>query len=133
MLLSSPSIIVAYLWIWAVGDIANAKLDERLQRKTTLLKIAIPYAALYLFFAIWAWPNSIMAEEPTIPVGFLLTAHMSAVLLLFYSIIFSARSISSIGKANLSGFGRTTLFVLALLYYPIGVWFIQPRLNALVD
>lgn len=131
MLLSSPLIVALYAWIWTIGVVSNRNLADPLRRSTKLFNIAVPFVIVYFLFAVWAWPRTVMSNDPVMSVGIVLFLHMVATAFLVYALIFAARSISSLDRDRLSGFGRSLLFVLAILYFPIGLWWIQPRLNSI--
>ena len=129
MILFSPLGVFLYVWVWTIGIVCNAALGRSLRRPTTILNIAMPATIAYFLFAIWAWPNVVMAEDPALPVGPIMIVHAAAVVMMIYGFVFAARSVGSLQQDQLVGFGRTVLFLLAIIYFPIGLWWIQPRLN----
>ena len=131
MLLGLPLILALYVWIWTIGVVANRSLAVSLRRSTRLLDISMPFVMVYIIFAVWAWPSTVMTNDPVMPVGIVLFLHLVATVLLTYAVIFAARSLGSLDRDRLAGFGRSLLFVLAIIYFPIGLWWIQPRLNSI--
>ena len=131
MLFALPLILAFYVWIWTIGVVANRNLAVSLRRSTKLLDISMPFVMAYIVFAVWAWPSTVMTNDPVMPVGIVLFLHMVATVLLVYALIFAARSVGSLDRDRLAGFGRSLLFVLAIIYFPIGLWWIQPRLNSI--
>ena len=129
MLWCAPLFVALYIWIWAAAIVCNAYQDEASRRSTIVLDFGMPFVIAYLIFAIWAWPKVVLADDPILPVGPVMTLHVIATLLLFYTIYFAARSVGSVGRDRSAGFGRTVLFFLAFIYFPIGLWAIQPVLN----
>ncbi|RZV38892.1 MAG: hypothetical protein EX272_01505 [Chromatiales bacterium] len=130
MLVSLPGWVLMYVWIWVLARVCNASLPPALRRKERFLNIGMPFAIAYVIVAAWAFPKVLMTAEGSYLMAPLIIAHLTATVLLFYSAIFAARSVASLGHDRMAGFGRSFLFFLGILYFFVGIWFIQPRLNA---
>jgi hypothetical protein len=50
----------------------------------------------------------------------------------FYSIRFTSKAIASIEDNNNAGIARYGKYLAALLFFPIGIWWIQPRVNKIL-
>ncbi len=130
MLVSMPGYLLMYAWIWVLARVCNASLPPALRRGDRLLNLGMSVAIVYMAIAAWAFPKVLMTAEGTPFMAPVMIAHMLATVLLFYSVIFAARSVASLGRDRMAGFGRSFLFFLGILYFFVGIWFIQPRLNA---
>ena len=131
MLLSVPGILVFYLWILAVGVICNRNIDVSVRKPERLFRFAVPFAMLYITIAAWAFPEALLSEERVLLRMVVIPVHLVATILIFYSVVFSARSLAMLDSPHSPGFWRSFRYFLGLLCYPIGIWFIQRRVNAL--
>jgi len=128
--MSIPWGVAFYAWIWVLGRVCNASLAPSLRRNGRVFNFAMPFALCYLPIAMLVFPQMVFAEDGYWLAAIVIPIHIAAVFLLFYAVIFSARSVASLGSDRLAGSGRSFLFLLGIMYFPIGIWFIQPRLNA---
>ena len=68
--------------------------------------------------------------EPSTAKTIMNIANWIASFLIIYAFFFAARAAASLGLNSRPTGGRIFLFFLGIMYGPIGVWFIQPRLNS---
>lgn len=131
MLLSLPGILLFYSWILTVGVTCNRSVDASVRKPEHLLRFSVPFAMLYVSIATWAFPEAVMSEDRELMRMVVLPVHFVVTILMVYSFAFSARSLAMLDRPHSPGFWRSFRYFLGLLYYPIGVWFIQRRVNAL--
>lgn len=131
MLMSVPGILILYAWILAVGVVCNRSIDVSVRKPERLFRFSVPFAMLYVSIATWAFPEAVLSEDRGLLRMIVFPVHFTATILLFYSVFFSARSLAMLDRPRSPGFWRSFRYFLGLLYYPIGLWFIQPRVNAL--
>ena len=133
MLLGTPVALIWMLWFWAVGIVANRGLPQDTQRPTGLLNLAIPFVMAYYAAATLALAEIGMLGLAEAWSTWLLIPHLLAGAAMLYAVIFAARRLNALDAPNLQSSGRAFLFFLGVLYFPIGIWWIQPRLNAVVE
>ena len=131
MLVSIPGMLIVYAWVLTVGVVCNQSLDAALRKPEGLFRFAVPFAMGYLTIATWAFPEAVISDDQTFLRMLILPVHVVASVLLFYSVAFSARSLAMLDHPHSPGFWRSFIYFLALLYYPIGLWFIQRRVNVI--
>lgn len=129
MFVSLPGMLLFYAWVLAVGIVCNSAVDESYRKPEKLFRFAVPFAMAYLTIAIWAFPKVVISKNDSLA-AVVLPLHIVATILLFYSLIFAARSLAMLNNPLSPGFWNSFRYFLALLYFPIGLWFIQPKLNA---
>lgn len=130
MLISWPGYVALYGWMWSIGLVGNAALSESLRKSDRLAWFSAPVALAYGSIAIWAFPAVMFDPEPSAAKSILIVVHLIASFLMIYAFFFAARAAASLGQNARPSGGRVFLFFLGIMYFPIGVWFIQPRLNA---
>jgi hypothetical protein len=131
MLMSIPGILIFYSWILAVGVVCNQSVDVTVRKPERLFRFSVPFAMLSVSIATWAFPEAVLSEDRALLRMIVFPVHFAATILLFYSVFFSARSLAMLDRPHSPGFWRSFRYFLGLLYYPIGLWFIQRRVNAL--
>lgn len=133
---------VFFGWFWSMGIGLHSRLPQELKISTLFFKISIFFPFLYLtilsigvgmmmnglfnpgqdFYS----PESIATMSSIIGV-----LHLFAIVCIFYSIYFSAKTLKSVElqrKATFSDFAGEFFLI---WFFPIGIWIIQPRLNKL--
>ena len=131
MLVSVPGYLIFYAWVLAVGVACNQSLEVSARRSERLFRFSVPFAMIYLTIATWAFPEAVLNVERGVLRLVVVPLHLIATFCLFYSVVFSARSLAMLDNSVSPGSWRTLGYFMALLYYPIGLWFIQPRVNAI--
>jgi len=131
MLLSFPLVVLLYGWIWTICVVANSALHENVQRPFRLARWGMPFAILYIALIISILPRIATVDPFPAARGVFILLHLAATFYVFYAVVFAARSLASLGNTQFAGFGRIFLFFLAIIYFPVGLWWIQPRLNSI--
>ncbi len=130
MLISLPSYVAWYGWLWSIGIVGNSALSDSLRRSDRLAWFSSPIVLAYLTVAIWAFPIVMFDPEPSALQTIMIVLHLIASFLMIYVFFFAARAAASLGQSTKPTGGRIFMFFLGIMYFPIGVWFIQPRLNS---
>ena len=132
--------VVLYLWMWALGNAyyKASPVREMFSNKAFRLFVWIPLLVTVLFIAFWVYGAS------TIYMGKLSSANMLYSTLLyaiplqlifmigkFYCFYFTAKLLKSAETGKKARFENFTKEFILLLFFPIGLWFIQPRINKL--
>ncbi len=148
----SPIVILVFVlvflyWFWAVGIGLNNKLSKKLKLHTSKFKLFLILIATY-FITILAgislfinkWGNNIdinaYASNRTISIMLALFFLLSMFIMfcLFFSFYFVAKILRTTELQEKVNFGDYAgEFLLIGLLFPIGIWFIQPRINRLVN
>lgn len=130
---ASPSLnavfaLLAVAYLWTLGHY----LYEKAPKPLTNLSPGWFRAGLLYAFADLAllgiFAGQLIPEHPKSPY-YIVPLHAVAMAAIFYAFYFIAKSLSSIekeGEANLNDFAGPFFM---LWFYPIGVWFFQPKVN----
>lgn len=119
ILLGFPIII----WLWSVGLKLQKKSINVSKFKILLFKISIIFPLAYCIFGIY---YMIFRDDVIMPL------HVSAMLSIFYAMIFAAKTIKSAElnkEATLSDYLGDFFLI---WFYPLGIWILQPRIQKLL-
>ena len=131
MFVSLPGYLIFYAWVLTVGIVCNREIDAPYRKSERLFRFSVPFAMVYVTIAVWAFPEAVLSDDQVLLRALVFPIHFVATILLFYSIIFSARSLAMLNDPQSPGFWNSFRYFLALLYFPIGLWFVQPKVYSL--
>lgn len=118
-----------FSWLVSVGWVANLKIEAVPRPKTVWYFAAAIYAPAYAALAGCFFTAS--AVVGGIPF-FVVPMHLLAMVAIFYVLGFTAKNlILAERQSPVSFFDYSGPFFL-MWFFPIGVWFVQPRVNRLV-
>ncbi len=116
-------------WLWTIAKASNEELVPPLRKSTKMMVVGIAYAAFYLVVSPFVWPD--LEGRAGIP-GLMVPMHLLAMIAIFYALVFTANRLVTLErKQKVSFFDYSGPFFL-LWFFPLGVWFIQPRVNKLL-
>ncbi len=130
-------------WYWAVGIGLLKKTTEEKAPKSILFKISIIgvimiYVSVFavmirLFDIITQILNETVEPEKILPIAGILLILMLMLLIGFiYMFVFTARSIYTAETQEKAKFKNYIAEFILVWFLPVGVWFLQPRINKIV-
>lgn len=117
-------------WLWAIATTANQRLDPSLRRSTKWMGLGLVYASIYLIGAFIFLPGTSDLDQE-MP-GFIVPLHLLAMFAIFYSLVFTAKQIVTLERKQPVSFFEYSGPFFLFWFFPIGVWFIQPRVNKML-
>lgn len=126
--LNSIFAFLAVAYLWTLGHYLYAKAPKPLANLSPGWFRAGLLYAFVAFVLLFIFADQLIPEHPKSPY-YIVPLNAIAMAAVFYAFYFIAKSLSSIekdGEANLNDFAG--LFFM-LWFYPIGVWFFQPKVN----
>ena len=117
-------------WLISIAVMANRKLGESLKKPMKWVFLGLAYATAYLIGSLLVLPGS-MDPGRGVP-GFILPLHLLAMAAIFYALLFTAKSLVMVERNEATKFFEYSGPFFLLWFFPIGVWFIQPRVNKLL-
>ena len=120
------SLLVLIAWLYSIGMAANARLQNELKAKTILYHVALVIPILYSFIFLFLFWQAELIQPPV----WLLFLQFVSTGCMVYGLWFTARQFVNYtegGQGQLAGYMKT---VLLFLFFPLGVWLLQPRVNA---
>jgi len=126
--------ITFYFWIYSVGYLLNERITNSLNTKTGYFALSVWTSAFSLFFLfifvffIWDdWEQFIIENNLTYIVFGIMVFLALATLLLALSYV-AKTLVRAERNADVKSADFYSEFVM-LLFFPIGIWLIQPRIN----
>jgi hypothetical protein len=113
-------------WIWSVGNFCNLLLPLGLQSPDRFFRFASVFPNIYVFVAGSYFLNPDLAYLPLV-----LPIHFFAVFCIFYDLIFAAKHLAMAETGKRVTFYEYAAPFFLMWFFPIGVWFVQPRVNRL--
>lgn len=131
-------------WVWSV----STGLQRYMHPEMRLLKVKrfklfffIPLIYMVLAFALFvpvivmnASPNG--GAEPGVFIPFMLLflfAHFFAIFCIVYTMYFTAKTFRSAEMQKEAHFSDYIGEFFLIYFFPVGIWFIQPRINSIVN
>jgi hypothetical protein len=115
-----------FAWLWAMGSFLNSLQNPARRLNQGFFRVALVYPFIYMPFFFWFLLNS-----EAIPVQVVFPLHLFATLCFFYVFYFVAKNLVTVNKRKEVFIGDYAKSWILLCLFPIGVWFIQPRINQL--
>ena len=115
-------------WLWAMGAFLNSIVQPSLRLKTGFFRFLLIYPVLYIFVAA---PFFFSPDPDPSMFAVILPFHFFAMFCLFYDIRFVSKSLALTETGRRATFYDYAGPFFLLWFFPIGIWFIQPRVNKL--
>jgi hypothetical protein len=114
-------------WYWVLGNFLSSLLKPNLRLSTALLKFSAAYPIFYIptFLCGVIFTSTIQAPALIVPL------HLLAMCCMLYLIYYVAKSLALVQLGRPVTFSDYAPQFFGLWFYPIGVWFIQPKVNQL--
>ena len=133
------SMTVSLGWFYVIGKSLHKKLPNsvkmNLARFKIFLFILVVYALLICIFTLFRITYTFANEEiPALGLyGLFVPLQLFSMFCIFYCMYFNAKALKAIEMQRPVTFEDFAGDFFSFLFYPIGVWFIQPRINKLFD
>ena len=113
-------------WYWCIGTFLSSRVTPELRLKLQFFRFAVVYPAIYILFFMWVF------QMPSVDLFVLVfPLHFFAMFCLFYLLYFVAKSLVLAETARPATFNDYAGPFFLIWFFPIGIWFIQPRINRL--
>jgi hypothetical protein len=116
--------ICVIIWLWCWGDFLNFLVPKYLRLKLQLFRVAIIYIFLFIFLL-----NTLPQEMTSTIWGILLG--LFYIICGYYIPYFLSKSLLLAETGKQVKLYSCIITALLFFFIPIGIWFIQPRINRL--
>jgi len=125
--------VIYMFWFWAQGIGLNNIVPRNIRPGSGLFRFSIIYTAVYsILFQFYFLSASISnIDSLFIVLGVLI--HILGIYCGIYMVYFIARSMIMAEKKKIVEFSEFSSVFILLGIYPIGLWFIQPRINTIYE
>jgi hypothetical protein len=117
-------------WFWSMGSFLSSIVQPGLRLKMGFFRIALIYPVVYLplFIVLIQKIN----HNPTL-FAVIFPLHVFAMFCMFYLLYFVSKSLVSAETSKPASFYDYAAPFFLIWFFPIGVWFTQPRINLLYE
>jgi len=135
-------LMVFYGWMWSVGVGLQEKLPQDLKMNVKLFKWAIIFPLIYMVLIFGALGlavgNGLDQIEQNIDwvesaLIFIVPMHLFSVFCAFYQLYFVSKTIKTTELRREVVFSDYIGEFFLVWFYPIGIWFIQPKINEIAQ
>lgn len=118
-------------WLCSIAIFSNRRIDPSLKKSPAKLLVGLGFALLYILLSPWLWPDIETGKGGPGP-AVVLPLHLIAMAGVIHALAFSANRLTALERGKKVSFFEYSGPFFLLWFFPIGVWFIQPRVNRLL-
>ncbi len=133
-------IIIFFGWFYALGVNMHKRLPASVKMNLGRFKIFLFIPVIYILsiciLMFFVFNNISTADQPPRYLGLfalIIPVHLFSMFCIFYCLYFNAKALKSVELQRPVTFNDFVGEFFLLWFYPVGVWFIQPRVNKLVE
>ncbi|MDF1781507.1 MAG: hypothetical protein P1U67_09450 [Alcanivoracaceae bacterium] len=119
--------IVFFGWLWSVASACSKALPPELVSSTKPMQLGLIYALVYFMIS----SGFFFSSNGRLP-GYIVVMHLLAMASIFYSIGFTAKQLVKLEQGKEVSFSLYSGSFFLFWFFPIGIWFIQPKINQLL-
>jgi hypothetical protein len=113
-------------WYWSVGSFLSSGLKTQFRMKPGFFHFAVLYPIFYVpVFSWFAFSSGNEAAVVVVPL------HLLAMACMVYVLYFVSRSLVTAETGKPASFSDYIGALMLFWFFPIGVWFVQPKVNQL--
>jgi hypothetical protein len=132
---------ILYGWFWSIAIGLQKKVPENIKMKVKKFKfffvVPLVYFLLFMIFFFFEFGSAFHHESN---VGildgffvFIIPIHLFSMFCIFYIFYFVAKTIKTVELQREVKFGDFVGEFFLLMFYPIGIWIIQPTINKMIE
>jgi hypothetical protein len=113
-------------WLWSMGSFLSSIVHPALRLNTGFFQFALIYPLLYV-------PGFIAFFQKPLPLLFavVIPLHLVAMFCMLYNLYFVSKSLVLAETGKSASFYDYAGPFFLVWFFPVGVWFVQPRINCL--
>jgi len=128
-----------FCWFYALGVNLHQKLPETVQTNLKRFKLFLFLPVAYIFLMVTIGPFALsnisnLEVDPSpffLSFAIILPMHLFSMFCIFYCLRFIAKTMKAVEWQRPVSFSDYAGEFFLIWFFPIGVWFIQPRINEL--
>lgn len=115
-----------FLWLWMVGSFLNSLVKPGLRLSFGFFRLALIFPLVYILaFSFVEWIPRAFRIYVVLPI------HLFTMICIIYSLRFVAKNLALQEECRFLTFRDYYRSFFLLYFFPIGVWWIQPKINKL--
>ena len=119
-------------WFWSLGTGLNNIVKPEIRPSSRLFRFGILYSASYMILFMFFMARFVEQEKMGSTMGIIFPLHLFAMFCTFYGLHFIAKNLVMAEKNEMVKFDDFSGPFFLIWFFPIGIWFIQPRINKLI-
>ncbi|MDH5473986.1 MAG: hypothetical protein OEY61_14160 [Gammaproteobacteria bacterium] len=120
-------------WLYSIGSFANNNAPDNLRKNPRLYKVGFLIPLIYgVLLNIYFFPELELGKN-TKPPFWLIPLHLLSMLGIFYGLLFTAKRLVTLQRSEKIGFFEYSGAFFLFWFFPIGIWFLQPKVNQLYN
>ena len=126
--------VLIFTWFWAVGTGLQEKIPDNLKMKLKKFKIflIIPFAYIILL-TVFIGTDLFKGEDNKAIIGVIFPLHLFSMFCIFYCLYFVSKTIKTVELGKKVAFGDYAGEFFLTWFFPLGIWFVQPKINKLSE
>jgi len=134
---------VFFGWYWAVAVGLQEKVPETVSMKIKKFKVFFFIPIVYMFIFVGFLSVAMVGllngnPEPNMAIvaglfAIIVPLHLFSMFCLFYCLYFVAKTIKTVELQRDVNFGDFVGEFFLIWFFPIGIWFIQPMINRMIE
>jgi len=125
-LLEIIPVMVFLSWLWFVGSFLRSAVLPSLRPSETFFRVAIIYPLVFVLAAA-----AFIVTKSSWPLAAMMPTGIFAFFCIFYDVNFVTKTLFLAETGEPPMMGDSSLTFLQVFFFPVGAWFIQPRVNRL--
>ena len=125
-IVTAVSALCYLLWLWSMGSFLNSLIPPTLRSRIHFFSFTVIFTSIYVLGFI-----ALFQSVSPIAVAVIIPRLLLAAFCMFYNFYFVSKSLVSAETGKNATFNEYAGMFFLLWFYPIGIWFIQPRINRL--
>jgi hypothetical protein len=125
--------VIFLSWFWGLGTGLNKYVAEEIRPSPNLFKFGLIYSGVYIILFLVVMMdfsnNNMIAES----IAIIFPLHMLSMVCMFYGLYFISKNLVMAERNNKVKFSSFSREFFLIWFLPIGIWFIQPRINKLYE
>lgn len=116
-------------WFWSLGINLNRKVPDEIRPSPRFFRFGMTYSSVYMLFLLSFVVLTASDSGSHRLFALIVPFHLFAMACIFYALYFIAKNFVMAERKQTVGFYDFAEPFFLIWMYPIGVWFIQPRVN----
>ena len=121
-------------WMYSISIKFNQLLPEGVKMNVGFYKICVYFPILYIFVLLLLTSNFVQKQlvvNSNFPFNLMLIriCHLFTTFCMFYDLYFTSKTLKTVELKRKIGFSDYAGEFFLMWFFPIGIWFLQPKIN----
>ena len=129
------SMSILFGWFWSIAIGLQDKIPENVKMKVGKFKVFFFISLIsFMIFSMMSMIAGVFASTMTsVGVGLIFFLHLFSMFCIFYVMYFAAKTFKTVELQREVSFSDFVGEFFLLWFFPIGIWFLQPKVNEMMD